>query len=260
MARLPRVGRLGIKECVFGCGRPATSKEDVWPRWLLKRFRAPTAGLYATVGEDTYADPKQKRIPLKCVCVECNTGWMKRLEDESIPVLSLLGQDLTLPLGLDDQVLISAWALKMAMLWEYFGPPSRTLYHLEGDREGMRSRTIPANTTVWLARYGGAPMLFSSVADGTDDLRLPGADTTFRAYATDIVFGRLMIQVLSRRSLMHDARLMVDPVPGPWEQCAVTVWPPRSGGVAWPPRLTLVRDVPFEAFRRRWPRLEEASG
>jgi hypothetical protein len=66
MVRVNQIGRQNIKRCIH-CGGRAESREDVWPEWLLERFRAPTAGLFGTVGEDTYADPKRRTVRLRCV-------------------------------------------------------------------------------------------------------------------------------------------------------------------------------------------------
>lgn len=254
MARLNRIGQT-VRSCIF-CGSKADSDEDLWPKWILERFRAPTFGLMGTVGDDDYIDPKRKTVRLRCVCQKCNNEWMSRLEQDSIPLLSSMAHDLVLPIRLDERTLVAAWAVKTAMLWEYFGPTTRRPYYLDGEKADLRAaRRIPENTTVWLARYGGSPLLWSSMADATADPRQPFPDTTARAFVTTIVFGKLCVQVESIRSLMLDVRPLPTTVPvaGPWEDCLVTIWPPTGREtVDWPPKLTLARDVPFHAFRRRW--------
>lgn len=98
-------------------------------------------------------------------------------------------------------------------------------------------------------------MLWSSLADATDDLRLPGADTTARACLTTLVFGHVVLQVVSLRSLRSECHPALKPVAGPWEDCAVAIWPAQDRRVDWPPKLTLDRDVAFHTFRRRWPNI-----
>lgn len=241
------------QRCLF-CEEKATTKEDVWPVWIVERFSAPTFGLIGTVGDALYLDAKQKKVRIRCMCGPCNNVRIGKLEQDAGPVLSLMARDVALSLSLDLRALIAAWAVKTALVWEHFGPRERRPFYLDWDRADMRaSRSIPENTTVWLARYGGAPCLWSSLADATADPRHPMPDTTLRAVLTTIVFGQLCIQVRSWRTLMVDSRVNLGPRPGPWEDCAVTIWPPtQRHTVDWPPKLTLERDVSLEAFRQRW--------
>jgi hypothetical protein len=254
MARARRIGQ-PQKVCLF-CGAKANSKEDVWPVWVLDRFQAPTFGLIGTVGDSLYVDAKQKKVRLRCVCIPCNTGWMSDLEKEAGPILSLLARDFALSLSQEHRALITAWAVMRAMLWEYFAPAERRPFYLDWDRADMRTgRRIPENTTVWLARYGGTPSLWSFLTDATADPRDSMPDTTARAVLMTLVFGRLCIQMMSHRTLRTDVQLRAIPVAGPWDDCALTIWPPTQRAVLnWPPRLTLDRDVRFVDFRQRWPR------
>lgn len=169
-----------------------------------------------------------------------------------------MAHDLSVPLASDQRALISAWAVKTAMLWDYFGPKDgprgRGPFYLPSHRADIRAaRTIPENTTVWLARYGGDRWLWSSLQDASADPNDAMPDTTARAALTTIVFGRLCIQVMSHRTLTAGVTLTTTLVPGPWEACAIPIWPRTEREVVdWPPKLSLDRDVPFQAFRTRW--------
>jgi hypothetical protein len=257
MQRLKHLAR-PTKGCLF-CNAKANTREHVWPVWLLEQFTAPTFGTIGTVGDTLYLDAKQKEIRIRCVCKPCNTGWMSDLEKEAAPVLSLMARDFSL--SLDQRDLIAAWAVKTAMVWDHFGPRERRPFYLDWDRADLRAaRRIPENTKVWLARHGGTPRLWSSAADATADPRHPMPDTTTRAIVTTMVFGKLCIQVLSHRTLMADVQLNADPLPGPWNDCTVAVWPPTQHRVVdWRPRLTLDREVSFDAFLRRWPRYSDGG-
>ncbi len=257
--RLTRIGR-HLPKCIF-CGARANSREDVWPRWILQRFRPPVSGVFGHVGGDAYGDPGRSTVRLRCVCGDCNTGWMSRLEEECIPVLSSMAQDVAMPLDMEQRALVAAWAVKTAMVWEFFAPVDTAPYYLGSERAAMRvDRTIPDNTDVWLARYGGEPMLFSRCAEATDDVTCPGGDPGLRGWKTEIVFGRLAIQVLSLRSAVIEARLEAPPLPGPWDHCCVAIWRPQGRTCDWPPKLSLDQDVPFPTFASRWPRARESSG
>jgi hypothetical protein len=250
VGRLKHLGRK-TNECIF-CDARADSKEHVWPEWILTRFRVPNSGVMGTVADDSYLDRNQKALRLRCVCVRCNTGWMKTLEDEAMPLLSSLAQDIAMSLSEEQQRLAAVWATKMAMVWEHFSSENRRLFYLKGHREELRAKhQIPENTEIWLARYGGPRLLFCAARDMTDDLALPNADTTFRAVSTEVVFGWLGVQVLSYRSLMtHRIARMPDPKP-PLQQCVVRVWP-QERVARWPPRLTVGQEIEFEMFQKRW--------
>ncbi|MGE0452226.1 MAG: hypothetical protein AB7O37_06485 [Vicinamibacteria bacterium] len=250
MADLKHLGR-GDPNCIF-CPGKADSREHVWPRWVLERFRVPASGVIGMVGDDSYQDRNQNALRLRCVCRTCNTGWMKELEDQVIPLASSLAQDLAIPIPWDQQTLVAVWAMKTTLVWEQFSASNRRLFYLDEHREGLRtSRNMPENTEVVLARYAGQPLLFCATRDMTDDPAVEGADPMFRAVSTEIVFGRLAIQVLSWRTLMVDRVARMPEVTSPLEECTVRIWPPTRMA-RWPPRLSVGSDVPFEILQKRW--------
>jgi hypothetical protein len=236
------------------CPSKANSKEDVWPIWILDRFQAPTSGLIGTVGDALYIDGNQKKLRLRCVCIPCNNGWMSALENDAGKILAVLARDIALPLSPEQRALIARWAVLRAMVWEHLAPAPRVPHYLPWDRRAMRAEdAIPANTTVWLARYAGRRVLWSFMADASADPRDPTPDTTARGNVMTIVFGHLCVQVMSHRTLMDDSIVQAPMVPGRWDACGVTVWPIGDREtVDWPPPLSLERDVSLRDFHRRW--------
>jgi len=67
-----------MKPYIF-CDRPADSREDLFPRWILKRVvtRQP---LYRQLGDSPpeITDDQEVRVP--CVCQTCSNNWMSRME------------------------------------------------------------------------------------------------------------------------------------------------------------------------------------
>jgi hypothetical protein len=99
-----------VRQCIF-CDNKADSKEHLWAEWVLKRF-SENVGLYSTIdGVETY-HPDQRAVRVKCVCESCNEVWMKNLEDDVLPTISLLIQDVSLQLDEDQQAVVARWSIK----------------------------------------------------------------------------------------------------------------------------------------------------
>jgi hypothetical protein len=64
--------------CIF-CNNPADSKEDLFPRWILKRVRTGVP-LYRQTGDAPPELTEDQEVRIPCVCQSCNNGWMSRME------------------------------------------------------------------------------------------------------------------------------------------------------------------------------------
>jgi hypothetical protein len=53
---------------------------------------------------------------VRCVCADCNNGWMSELEDEVKPVLTPLLKNHRTTLTRDDQILLATWATKTGLV------------------------------------------------------------------------------------------------------------------------------------------------
>jgi hypothetical protein len=73
---------------------------------------------------------------MKCVCSQCNNGWMHDLEQRSIPVLGAMLHDIATPLDSEQQATLALWSLKTAIVVEaakpsddrHFMQPERSNY------------------------------------------------------------------------------------------------------------------------------------
>jgi hypothetical protein len=66
-----------MKSCIF-CGNSADSKENLFPRWILKRVvtRQP---LYRQLGDSPPEITEDQEVRLPCVCQKWNNTWMSRM-------------------------------------------------------------------------------------------------------------------------------------------------------------------------------------
>lgn len=83
-------------------------------------------------------------VVLPRVCVRCNTGWMKQLEDRTAPVLGPMLLDPPLPVVLDParQATLATWAVKTSLL----------LGH--GNFTHQQGGWVPADNLTWLHLHG----------------------------------------------------------------------------------------------------------
>ena len=77
-----------MRNCLF-CDEAANSREDAWPRWLLKRSRKGTSGpIRARIGDQPERVYHSERpLAAKVVCQGCNNGWMSDLESRARDVI-----------------------------------------------------------------------------------------------------------------------------------------------------------------------------
>jgi len=244
-----------MRNCIF-CGERASTKEDAWPLWLVRRLPTPHGvRIEARRRGKSLEGWKALRhgITVRFVCAECNNGWMSQLETRAKPVVEKFLDEPQFQLSREEQSTLAIWMAKNAMVFEALRG-HRVWFYDQDEREALRlSRTIPARTTVWLAKCLNLPGAYCSATDHSETAR-QGPDET-RLYVTTMAFGKLALQVATARlapALPPDAPVTVDVTPGPWEQCTLSTWPTPSESLAWPPQVDLVGELGVEAFHSRW--------
>src|SRR4051794_35520485 len=105
-----------VRRCIF-CSNKPNSREHAWPEWALKRLSVGHK-IFGNLDGLAYHDPNQRQVRVRCVCVPCNTGWMKALEDAVIPPVSAMMFGVAVPLDLQLCATLAHWALKTSMVWE----------------------------------------------------------------------------------------------------------------------------------------------
>jgi hypothetical protein len=227
------------RQCLF-CDNKAGSREHLWPAWIHERLQI-TTPIRIAIGKKPVQKSSNPEIKVKTVCGTCNNGWMSALEGQCVPLVGSLVQDISTPLDDSQQSLLTAWALKTAMVTDSTNKTTRNLFYEKSEREKLRANyTIPERTKVWIGRASRS----SLAAIGTDVwIDLAPTPKVAKSSVTTIVVGHLAIQVFSIHVLpdhlqSEAAITAVQPKPGRWDESLLPVWPIGSRPIMWPPRLT----------------------
>src|SRR5262245_50373870 len=117
------------------CGGGPTTREDLFPVWLVNQVRADAS--MAEVTQQIGAQPssttrrgvgRRGLFRVRCVCAPCNNGWMSDLESANRRVLGALISDISMWLTRVDKGPLAAWAIKTAMAFESVSPQSEWFY------------------------------------------------------------------------------------------------------------------------------------
>ena len=241
-----------MKPCIF-CGNLADSKEDLFPRWILKRVdtRQP---LRRQMGDAPPEITEDQEVRLPCVCQTCNNTWMSGMEKTVQKFLGPMIEDLSFPLDRQNQQNLAEWALKCAMCNDTVDPHPR--FFTEDECHAFKERrTIPERTLVFAARFTGRS-LDSNGVDFT--LTEPGSgELMVRAHVYNVMLGHVVLQVLSSHpEPLHKGKIIRFRVAeGPWEKLTIQILPIKKKSVNWPPPMSLstVLDVThYGNFRMRF--------
>jgi hypothetical protein len=188
---------MGHRQCLF-CGKPADSKEHLWSEWILKSLKSRNP-IVQELGKARASKPFTGAVTIKCVCTECNNGWMSKLEARIKPLVGSLMQDISTSLDIGQQKDVSLWALKTAMLVEATKSQDIVRCYQRADCEQLRlSSSVPPRTRIWLGRFSGSGLL----ATGTDIwLNIGGVPGAAHGCVTTTIVGHLAIQVLTTYAL-----------------------------------------------------------
>jgi hypothetical protein len=249
-----------MKQCIF-CGGRVNSKEDAWPKWLLKLLKHwPTecvpidAQRLREDGSVSQWMALNTTLKVKNVCQNiCNSGWMSELENKAKPILSpmILGNAMTLSAA--QQLTVAAWLTKCAMV---FDSMDRGEVFYDGlDRSHFREHLTPMDSTsVWLGSYSGTRFR-AFTEHGT--YRSKGRSGSFyKSHIHTMAFGRLALQIMSIKRLTHQHGAFAVDVkmkPGLWKQATVQIWPPILQPVQWPPSISFEdSQCKFQTFVNRF--------
>jgi hypothetical protein len=161
--------------CLF-CGRPwgqgRRSDEHVLPRWMRKHetdlLKSSQTGYSAGFDLDDQArelvelptlltTKKSSLLTLKTreVCVDCNNGWMSRLEQAARPLIHQLaeaaqtGQPLVLTV--EEAKVLALWCQKTATTYELTSSRPRVVTTAMGQQ--LAAGTSLRGSLIWLARH-----------------------------------------------------------------------------------------------------------
>lgn len=161
--------------------------------------------------------------------------------------------------------------MKTAMVMDSTTKKDVDFFYTMHERKSlMESRVISPRTFVWLARFiGGASIVGGYSTDTRYRLDLLPGSHPIRT--TTFLIGSVMIQVMTIHVLKVFNILapdengyrtaMLDPIPGPWDDTLVSIWPTKRS-VYWPPPLAFDMSRTILNFRlvdKRWERGREVK-
>lgn len=159
------------------CNDPVASREHMWPQWMRRNTGLDCSGVNHSQTEQAIVmggDPRRmivepptsrrhsgatvsRRLPVVCKD-RCNSGWMSRLEDQVMPILSPMIDGAPRDLGTDEQLILSRWADKTVMVIETTSPSSRISSQADRKRVMDESNPSPArHTRVWIGHNTARP-------------------------------------------------------------------------------------------------------
>lgn len=189
-------------------------------------------------------DPHSQR--LRCVCRECNNGWMSELQQAAKPCLVPMLEGKPIALHRRAQTVLAAWIAMTVMVAEHRNlelvavPQSDRTYLLENLRP-------PSHWRIWIGRHKriDAAMFTHNVLSFAN----PGEKIQISARPTDrepntqtttICLGKyLIIHVMSSVPAWNIVRRWKLPAPRDGASAVLQIWPIRPGPVKWPPAVSL---------------------
>jgi hypothetical protein len=243
-----------MRHCIF-CDGNAETSEHAWPVWLIEALGGTVTKAEAWLGPG--AEPKEwagAPVKVRCVCFQCNNGWMSNLESRVRPLIGAMMQDFTLRLDRTQQHLVAAWCVKTAMVFELTNP-LKVNFYTQAERELLRSRlTIPDGTLMWLGRQYQSDFTY---CHGRKLWTRPNEGRVLsEGFVTTLAAARLVLQAITvrlaterppiSRVQLHETR------PGPWggARGLVPIWP-TTASILWPPAWSF-REPDLEPFSQRF--------
>lgn len=243
-----------MKPCIF-CDKPADSKEDLFPRWILSRVDTGQP-LSRQLGNAPPVVTNDQEVRLPCVCQKCNNTWMSGMETTVKKFMGAMIEDLSIPLDRQNQQNLAQWAVKCAMVIDTVDVHPRFFTQAEC-HTFKQQRTIPNRTELFAARFTGR-RLDSNGSNFT--VTEPNIGELFaRGHVHNVMVGHVVLQVLSwRPEPQHEGKISgIRAADGPWDRVTIQVWPIQKKVVNWPPPISLslstVADVThYGYFRARF--------
>jgi hypothetical protein len=241
-----------MESCIF-CGNPADSKEDLFPRWILKRVQT-RVPLYRQLGDAPPEITEDQEVRIPCVCQKCNNTWMSGMETTVKKFMGPMIEDISLALDRQNRQNLAEWVVKCAMCNDAVDVHPRFFTETEC-RAFKQKRTIPDRTLVFAARFTGRS-LDSNGVDFT--LIEPGTGMLLvRGHVYNVMVGHVVLQMLSwhPEPQNKDKIIRLRAADGPWDKLTSQIWPIEKKLVDWPPPLslsTVVGVAHYGHFRTRF--------
>ncbi len=224
----------------ISCPNTVNSREHVWPMWIHERKDFGPLNFRRGDGVVTVIpDPK---VTARLVCDICNNGWMSKLEEPNIPIISCMMQDISMTLDREQQGHLAAWCMKMAFIndWTRTGGREKKFYTRDETLAFAKDLTIPAGTRIWIGHLTTSHLS----RDGHDFELLRAGDGVVvgASSVTTLVVGHFVAQITTNHILpeFKDLNPRIEPKPGPWETQLLQIWPIEKDWITWPPKASFM--------------------
>jgi hypothetical protein len=257
------------RACIFCGSRENLNREDLWPKWLVEAVvQDRPSEIERIFGPDSTAHVYGgKWVKGRCVCEQCNGGWMSDLESKLKPILAPLIFDSSSVLDYVQQSGIAIWTLKTAMAFECIKGAASTsataneVFYSAADRQHlMQWSTPPPDTFVWVGRYEPAFSLWIQ-NDHVSNARPRGL--LDEGSATTFVMGRFLIQCLTVRRTPEVANELqtrrIRHEKSSWSDALMQIWLAHDNFAQWPPTQTVTGLDDLDQIARRFGRRRSAE-
>ena len=181
------------------------------------------------------------------VCIDCNNGWMSRLQQAAKPVLLPLIQGDPTRLSRQNQRLVARWAT-MSVMTSDFIDPNKQAVPIEDRRQFSKTGEPPADTwKIWIGRFQRQEWrgywVHNSIPIGDNEEELGVTEEGHphpNTQTTTLVFGELYVHAFScpypeivRPVELSDRATSV----------LTQIWPVQHENVTWPSGMMSDRDA-----------------
>jgi hypothetical protein len=242
------------KTCIY-CGAESGSEEHVFPDWLRKRYKG-----YGTLEHKVDIDSpirfkrgvKYLTLTVRSVCNKCNKTWMKKIQDETKPVIERLLDSPSAPLDLGECRLLTTWAVMSTMCSETRNQQRYWRYTELDHTLFFTNREIPKNTDVWICYWANSQ-------GPSYDGRAPWSRKE-RGFVATFGFGTLVFQVIHVVPVDPKDRETRNLVNGaPWDEILIPIRYPKDLPISWPPKKAIQGDPGIDALEARFVRTPVAT-
>lgn len=242
------------RKCMFCDGR-ASTKEDAWPLWLVRKFPDPVGVTVEAQRKDNRPTHWRQRghfAKAKFVCKSCNNQWMSQLENQAKPIIERLLSNAESRFDSIDREVVARWVLKTAMVFEAVG--GTDWFYTADERATVRSGVIPGGyTAFWVAQCANLPGAYSVASNMFESAEV--GTSGVHGHVTTLAISTVAFQVLTVRpshAVPVNAAIELERANlEPWPQAALQVWPPMMD-FHWPPSIGLNGELGVEAFAKRF--------
>ena len=184
------------------CGANKRSIEHCWPQWIRQSiptlFHDPESEISHWRGpvgqEERVARSGDIQVTSRCVCGDCNNGWMSDLEDLSKPLLIAMMAGKKRTLFLVSQRIVAAWIAKTGLMQREAivdrSHPSYTAFPSSHREHLFRHGEATPQSQIWIAHYRDSDyrLFFREIST-----HFPIKDDRGNEYGRAFVYGHLML-------------------------------------------------------------------